>query len=260
MYELADDFFVQIDELFEDWNARLAWNRTNVGRVFGLAALGHMCNYLDTLRGLSATEANPYLSSLVKRHCDECWATAICLILGDESDVNAFFGHASRMERYQLARRAELVDQGVISSDWPEPPRQFSDFESDSWSFESVFARAADLLRESEIATGADHLYDTVYRPLSNQLGAHPTAYVFDPYISRGAVLVRLSRTPVFEGTGELLHSLSSLNFVASFVTTILCAIAAAKKLDIDPDPFARTLERYEAIRRELVPLLDQSR
>jgi len=254
MYQLVDDFFVEVDRFFEDWKVRLVWNRSNHGRAFALAALGHQCNYLEILKELSQGDVNPYLSSLVKRHCDEAWATSVCLMLGDESDAKNFFGNAARNEKFQLGQRRKLIEEGRLPSDWGDPTPQFENIDDGHWKFEPVFARAGELLREEEVLTGGENLYDTVYRLLSNQLGAHPTPYVFDPYITRGALYIHVSRTPNLEGLGPYVLQLSSLNFVTTFVMTIICALAAAKRLDVDPNPLGSILVRFEKLRMELSP------
>jgi hypothetical protein len=179
-------------------------------------------------------------------------------MMGDESDAKNFFGNAARNEKFQLVKRRVLVEQGKLPAEWADPPQQFKDVEDGHWKFETVFSRAGELLRQGDVVTGAENLYDTVYRLLSNQLGAHPTPYVFDPYITQGAVFIRVSRTPNLEGLGSYVVALASLNFVAALLMTILCALAAAKALGVQPDPLGSILVRFEALRVELSPYLPQ--
>lgn len=260
MYQLADVFFAQVDALFENDAARLVWSPATYGRALGLAGLGHLCNYLEVLQGLSIRDEHPFISSLVKRHCDESWATGVCLYLGDESDVRNFFGQASRMEDFQLTRRQELIELGALPSVWPSPPRQFEGVDVGSWKYEEVFARAAQLLEEAGVLRGAAHIYDTVYRPLSNQLGAHPTPYVFDPYVSRGSLFIKASRVPDFGGRDTFVPRLPSLNFIASFLMAVTYALGLAQRLDVDARGFESTLATFERLRETLKPRLDSDR
>jgi hypothetical protein len=194
-HRLADELFAQVDALFENERARLVWQPSTYGRASGLAALGHLCHHLGVLRKLSETDGDPQLSSLIARHQLETWATGACLLLGDESDTSAFLGQASRLEDFQLATRQDLIGKGVLTHDWPSPKREFEGIEPDDWKYQEVFLRAAALLAKADVLTGAEHLYDTIYRPLSNQLGAHPTPYVFDKYIARGGRIQGVSAT-----------------------------------------------------------------
>lgn len=253
MHKLADELFVEVDALFENGRSRLVWQPSSYGRASGLAALGHLCHHLDVLRNLSETDGDPQLSSLIARHQLETWATGACLLLGDESDTAAFLGQASRLEDFQLATRQELIGKGVLTQDWPLPKREFKGIEPDEWKYQEVFSRAAALLADANIVTGAEHLYDTIYRPLSNQLGAHPTPYVFDKYITRGALRIQVSRIPDYEGTADIGISQSTLNYVTALLMTINYAMAAAVRLEIDRQPLVQTLGRFDELRALLV-------
>jgi hypothetical protein len=177
-------------------------------------------------------------------------------MLGDENERVAFLGNAARMERNQVQLFRSLVEVGVLPAEWGSPQTEFDDFDSVRWNYDEVFDRAASLLQEAGLVSGSEHIYDTLYRALSNRLGAHPTPHVLDKYVDTEGAFIRVFRAPNFEGLGTFWSNLPRINFVSSFVLVILYALNAATRLEVDTRPFIDVLGRYETLRVSLEPFL----
>jgi hypothetical protein len=248
MNDVANQLYVEVDNLFSHSAARMFYRESTYGRVAGLAALGHLCHGLVQLQQIANTDGDLQLSSLVTRHQLETWGVGMCLVLGGEEERSLFLGEARRMELTQQRERNKLIQAAVLPNDFELPPEEFSTIESKKWGYPSVFRRAAELLLESGVATGTTHLYETIYRPLSNRLGAHPTPFVFDRYFSASGNFVRIFRQPDYEGLDVLAVSRVQLNFFSSVVTATIYGVAAAQKIGADRAPFDRlmtTIERH---------------
>lgn len=257
MNEIANQLFTNVDNLFSAPAARMFYTESTYGRVAGLAALGHLCHGVEHLQELANTDGDRQLSNLVTRHQLETWGVGICLVLGGDEERSLFLGEARRMELSQKRERVNLIEAGVLPKGFEHPPEEFSSVESKKWGYPSIFRRAAELLLESGIATGTSHLYETIYRPLSNRLGAHPTPFVFDHYFSAAGNFVRVFRQPDYEGADVIAVSQAQLNFFSSVVTATIYGVAAAQRLGADRAPFDSLMSKINEHGEDFAAMLE---
>jgi hypothetical protein len=247
LHELTDRLFQAIDDVLEHPASRMVFTPDTYGRVTGLAALGHLCHGLALLRHFSENSGDPQLSSLLARHQLETWTTGICLMLGTDDDRLHFLGNARRIENIEIREREQLTKKGALPSSLPAIQEEFQDFKPYNLSMEKIFRRAATLLLESGVATGVDHLYEIMYRPLSNRFGAHPSPFVLDHYFSTERFFAQVFRVPEsFEADDQPLPTVT-LNFLAALLMTITYGCAAAKRLSVDDEALLQLLADYRS-------------
>lgn len=253
---ITDNLFVCVDELLAHGAARLQYYKGTYGRVLGLAALGHLCTVLSAVRNLSDNDGDEHVSSVLTRNHFETFSVGICLLLGDERVGNLFLGSARRHELIQLAELDKLIELGAFPIDFVRPREHFADVAAKRWGINDAFKLSSELLVASGVAEGANHLYTVVYRPLSNQMGAHPSPHVFDRYFSNSGVWARVSRNPTYPLTNSLALKQTQINFASTLYMTTLYSVAAAHRLDAPRETFDGLMDQLKEINDFVSPFL----
>lgn len=211
---------------------------------------------LSAVRELSDRDGDEHVSSILTRNHFETFSVGICLLLGDERASALFRGNARRFELTQLAELDKLISLDLFPKDFSRPIEHFSDVKSERWDIKDAFKLSSELIVASGVAEGVHHLYTIVYRPLSNQMGAHPSPHVFDRYFSDGGVWATVSRNPTYPITNSLALKQTQINFASTLFMTTLYSVAAAHRLGAPRENLDSSMNQLKEINDFFGPFL----